>query len=111
MKPPALTQTCQQIRKEAIRLYYSNIIVTYESVPKVVPWLHALSPFARACIGKIKAPFDAWNHVDKTKEQQIRLILREFRKAGVEVKRPKFDLVVKPNDVVRSQGGDLTDEE
>lgn len=62
-------------------------------------------------IGKIKLPFDPWNHVDKTREQQIRLQLRELREHGIEVKRARFDLIVQPADRTRSLGGDLTDEE
>lgn len=38
-------------------------------------------------------PFDVTNQVEKTKEQQIRLGLREFKKDGIEIKRPKFELV------------------
>lgn len=86
-------------------------MVVGTSLPNLLPWLRTLDPKTRAMIGKIKLAFDAWDHVDKTKEQQIRLRLKQFREFGIEVERARFDLVVQPQDEVRSLGGDLTDDE
>lgn len=111
INPPALLGTCKELRKEAIRVYYGAFKVTANLLPQLLPWLKMLDDDSRAAIGKVKVPFDPWSHVDKTKQQQIRMCLKEFKKAGVELKRARFDLMVKPADVPRSLGGDLTDDE
>lgn len=81
------------------------------SLRNLLPWLQTLDPVTRAMLGKIRLPFDAWDHVDKHKDQQIRLRLRQFREVGIEIKRGRFELIVMPQDVTRSMGGDLTDDE
>ncbi|CZT24024.1 uncharacterized protein RCC_09741 [Ramularia collo-cygni] len=111
LKPPAMLQLCQQIRNEATGPYYHSYIVGGASVQKVLPWLKTLSPQARGALGKIKLPFINNDHVNKTKEQQIAACLKQFKKARVEIPRRKLKLVVQPQDVKRSEGGDLTDEE
>lgn len=67
---------------------------------------------SRVAIGKVKLPFDPWNHVDKTKEQQMEMNLKKLKEAGAELKRVRFDLIVMPNDIPRSLGtGDMTSDE